>query len=248
MDVNTSKLQNKLRLMARARPEGRKNAVRFGVGAAMRGIVAGCPRDTNRLVNGFIEAGQQATLGAFVGSLLPLKQSKYRGLQETALAVQVSRYEKNVKYWAGQVAFLRNAKALDGGKRVLHRRGGDVTVAVALREAEAALRKNIKLVDRAKAEQGKLAQFSIVFGIFGGRSGRKIGTTVSSTVYGGQGEFIHTADASYVRIRNMEPHARIIEKRTGLVRKAVAALKTDGIETVKRGYVDSMRAAAGVSP
>lgn len=248
MQVDTSGMQRKLQLMARARPEGRKNAVLFGVGAAVRGIVRQCPADTNRLVNGYIEAGQQAGLGAFVGALRPLRQSKYRGLQETALAVQVTRYEKNVKYWAGQVAFLRNARALDGGKRVLHRPGGDVTVAVALREAESALRKNIKLVERARAEQGKLAEFSIVFGIFGGRSGRKIGTTVSSTVYGGQGEFIHTADASYVRIRNLEPHARVIEKRTGLVRQAVAALKVDGIDTVKRGYVEAMRNAAGVVP
>lgn len=188
------------------------------------------PRDTQRYVAGWAQAGNAAGVGPF--AVPAIGTSKYFERAVKRLEAQLRWFESRAQYWAKIVENRYVAKnRSDRWKRDAERKRD-----VRMRRAQ-----------RARDQLEKLTGTSIVIGLWssiGGKTGHKISTTVREKIYGGEGSLYPTEHGYEIKLKNAEPHASIVEKKYRIVRRARAAARTEAIQFLARHYKDRIRKAA----
>lgn len=103
-------------------------------------------------------------------------------------------------------------------------------------KAQAQLEKAEKrLADFLSNESGAVVGFNL----YGG--GRQF--SARHKIYGGRGRIVSIGDRTYVELHNLEPHATMVEKQRGVMRRAVGSLRGAGLKRAGKGYIDRQAAA-----
>lgn len=191
-------------------------------------VVLNCPKDTNRLYNGYVDAFNRAGLGPYFK--LALTESRFAKEYRDRLKRQVRWYGTLIAQAerSGRSVSRKRVYGLDTLKldtrRVVRKRW----VASEIGPSKTFTRLQHKY-QRAKEELAKFegtgqANPAIVFNAFGaGKSSRLV--TVRDKVYGGDGRQVISEGRIGLRFENLEPNATMVErtgKRAGVVLRAMA--------------------------
>lgn len=179
------------------------------------------PRNTQRYVRAWLDAGNRAGLGPFV--LPPIRPDRYAKLYRRYLLYQVSQFERIVR---DNMRQGRTDRAASTARRRLA---------------------------AAKRELSRYRPDSIVIGlqIFAGRRGGeryvRFGTrpvvTVRHKVYGGEGRSAMVGSDAVVSLKNLEPHARLVERRFSIVKRLERAARSVGAPRASRETLGRLAAA-----
>ena len=249
LTVNTSRVRA---AMARARLDA--DRIRFEAGKAVvgefvrRAVLYG-PKDTNRYVRAWAQAGRDVGVK---GPIPPLKTSNYAPWHRERLEAQVKKWEgilkaaqENNDFWLG--AARRQTKTGLRGKQKTLASKADKAEKTAEKWFNRA-REELALWHAAEAAgQAPL----IIYGNTTGRGGknagvrRKLGITVRAKVYGGEGTLENRKGRLLVVLRNKEAHVRIVEKRHRVVATQLPRAKAFGVVVARRLYVQSLQRAMG---
>jgi hypothetical protein len=180
----------------------------------MTRIIQATPRDTNRLVRGWIEAANTAGVGPFAAP--ELKDSQYLDRTKRDLARQLNRL---VRYQQMQLTSGRWQTRVDGqgtGKPTKW------------------YRKLVKDIERAKKQIETVDGTSIKVI----NKGRRVAITVRNKVYGGTGTLYFDGQRWLGRFTNKEPHASIINRThksaAGYVKQAMRDGQVQRVRNVSR--------------
>jgi len=230
-----------------AAPAARVAMIRQHARSIVHGLASLSPRDTNRYVRGWIIAGKMVGVGDV--PLPVIKESKYKREYIEAMLAQIERLEGKVQaidglIWAWYEKPGRRKAGyyhkLEDRKRVAEHR---------VSKARDVLRRYIDRTD------------SIVMGVGintrqlkGGGTrvrswwakdqGRQLSVTIRDRVYGGRGRLILAQHRAVLVLSNLEPHARIIERKRGVLAAADAGARLAGLRKLGSGYVRLVAAAA----
>lgn len=213
--------QAKLRAMVHERPRAATEVAKLIAHSVIRDVVTHAPRATNRYVRGWVQANNEASLEPMnLPTLMPNpKYDEFRRLLER----QVEQNRRSAERLRGVLDawFYSKGRRLTGYGRRL----------------EGALRRVEHRLMRSEQELAKFiaADGQAVLVFVAGRD--RILTTVREKVYGGRGRLVVDQGGAYVEAQNLEPHATIVEARTGVVAKAAAKFRAFGINRSKRVYI-----------
>lgn len=198
------------------------------------------PKDTNRLSNGWLEAGLEA--GVSDRPMRPIVPSKD---QDHYLA----KLEEQVDFWAGQVQYARarmrqyeraDASAMprrDGKPRAKRVNQPFYTKMQRLeKKAVKNLRRSGEELEKARGVEGFV--FFDADSYISRKAGRAL-STVRTKVYGGGGRRYMAGGRQVVELTNREPHGRIVEKHPFLghpVATAKEVVRASGAVMVGRAY------------
>lgn len=221
IDYDDKVLQKRLVIVVGNRRDARTKALRVLVYQTVRYVVQYAPRDTNRFVRAWQQAGNDLGVGPFV--LTPIESGRYLA-NVRRLRKQVALYDFRVQaYIKADRMYYKGVKKSGLDKGYVRAK---------------------KQLDRAEAELAKLLEAGEESGaiIIGGRRKAKSTSlsrlaTVRTTVYGGQGRWIVTPDQTLARIHNREPHASIVNRNTFVVSDAMRAVRRFGGRRVAEKYV-----------
>lgn len=241
--VDTSRLKAAVARVKGGTPQIRHDATLAAAGVFVKRVAAKAPRDTRRYVRGWILAGRAAGVTDLVAP--PIQPGQYERFYRERLVKQRDDWQRMLEIARRQVAFWQGARGrgrLSPGQRA------------ELRQAE----KDLRVAERtARRAQEELAKFnagplSTVYGvdgvdagdeasgalvIFGKRGKRRLTVTVRNKVYGGNGYVRFMGSKAVVVLINLEPHSKIVEKRTGIVAASLKAAKAVGLVVARRLYV-----------
>lgn len=199
-------------------------------------------RDTQRYMRGWTISHNDAagmTLGEVGPKVLPaVLPGKYAEKIRPRL---VGQYQK----WKAIEENLLRLKAAD------ERRGkGKEQDWPSYRRLMKTLDKIGDIVDRT-IEQIEAYDKAVVEGttgtavVIGGRRTKRPGISnvsrISFKLYGGSARVFTQAGRTFVEIKNMEPHARIIERRLGIGRSSIAKVRTIGLFRASNAYLKSLK-------
>lgn len=224
----TDLFEQKLAALDRALPRAGDLLVRDLAGEWAEWVSGLSPRDTNRFANGWALAAEAAQLGK--GTLVrPLEASssaRYWAKRLERLEVRAQRdyleARARLEYWST----LYNRRYQQTGRKGKWEAAARAKVKALGRLLE----KREKVLRRAREERAKLSESAIDGGaiIIGGKgeydpiAGMKISnlSRVITRVYGGSGAVLGVGDTSRVVLHNLEPHASIVESKTGVMKRA----------------------------
>lgn len=243
--VNVRGLVAKINAIRRDLPNAERHAVALLGRAQVDLFQAISPRDTNRYVRGWLAAGNSAGVGSW--SLPPIEESRSHVRSVARVEAQLRGYarrlqaaEKNAEYWHR----LYQRRYADTNRRDRWERNAKDRV----RRADVRAEKLRVLVERLTETLAQLRADPSAIVIGGRRTksdlavGRLI--TVRDREYGGVGAIIQSGDRTYIRLHNLEPHASIVESRSRVVGRVVAALRIAGLQRVRAGMKHRIRMAA----
>ncbi len=165
------------------------------------------PRNTNRYVRGWIQAGNMAGVTSLPEPrIVPLRETergKYIERLQLQLDVRQKRVDKLTAIFNAWYASKPNRKLGTYGRKLQRE----------LKAAENS--RDIAWKWLTKAEESE----SFLFMAASPKAKRKT-ASIREKVYGGVGSQTHREDSSQIMLRNKEPHCRILEARLGLVREA----------------------------
>lgn len=239
------KAENAVRLSA---PEATKLVAReFG-----EQVIRSAPRDTNRFVRGWAEAVNSAGLGSV--PVPPIVPSKLHDKLAPRLEQQAAYWTRIAEQKEAAAAYWRRVYE-NRYKRANRRDRWERDCAARLRKAEKYAVRARKLAVRAQEELADLNGNPSAVVIFGKkkkpglRSDEDLRTgrlhTVRTPIYGGSGATVNLNGRTYVRLRNKEPHASIVESRTRVVARALSAARGAGLKKASREVRTAIRKAAG---
>lgn len=223
------------RRMKRNGPEARARALEFGMGGAVSYLLKHSPRDTNRYVAAWAMAANEGGLGPFTAP--QIRPSRDAEKIEARLSKQYWKWHDEAEEFTQIVRRYEEQGRRDKWYR----------------DAKRKLRKYEKLRDRAGQT---LDEFYLAGGLAGsiiliaGRKAGKRGPGLSSlasirpTFYGGKGERIQAGSRTFIKLTNLEPHARLVERRSKTLKVASIRARKIGVKRVSRKYID--RAMVGV--
>lgn len=206
-------------------------------GAVARLIAERSKQDTGRYVRAWQEAHNQLP-GISPIPLTPLRPSRYYVQQESRLRQQLSKWEPILRMWEARVSSME--------KHPNHQRWLSYRKTVRTRDKVRAL------VERAREEEANIrAAASGAAIVIGGKKtksplAKSSLTRVITRFYGGRARIVKLGGAHLAEVANLEPHARIVAQRTGLVRASIAAVRRLETERVTRKYLARIRSTAGV--
>jgi len=203
-------------------------------------------KDTNRLSNGWIEAGRKA--GVSDRAMRPIVKSKNQDKY-------IKKLEDQVDYWAKRLEFARFVQKSYEEKdaAALPRKDGKPR---ARRVKQPYYQKMKKLERRAakrvvrageELEKAKGADGFIFFDAdsYIQRKANRSLSTVRDKVYGGDGRTEVIGGRLVIELTNKEPHGRIVEKHPYLghpVATAKEVVRRFGIKRVAKKYRDELKA------
>lgn len=246
--INSAVLDRKIAATARAMAGARDGSIEAMGELAVDTLVAVSPRDTNRYVNSWIDAGRKA--GVSTTTPLPIVPSANQRGYLDALARQVDRLghliDRDARWMRlADTADMRATPRKDGKARA---RRAD---APWYRRAAARVRSNEKRLLRARMQLADaLGADSFLFfdaDAVAERGNARLLSTVRTRVYGGEGETALTPAGKIVRLGTLEPHARIVEKHPGMghpVATTRALLRANGAAVGMAAYRRLLRAAS----
>lgn len=260
----------KLRAAVRNCKLARRQGVNHIARAMVTALAQRSPRDTNRYVRGWIQAGQVAGI-AGIPVVPPLRESRYHA----AALDRLERWTETLGSRLRELVEKRDHLYPDGrprrGGRGYDRLTDRIKTAndrlLAAREDLEALRGDPYAVvfGAGKAvSNGRLVRVDspnlrtrdgrpkrIRLWVRGDKVERFIGhgkVSIRTKVYGGWGLVRHLSGRSIVSLHNLEPHAAIVEARSGVVRQVRAALGLSTLSRQQRAYFQAaLRAAVGGS-
>lgn len=227
IDIDDSTFRKRKALVMNNRLKAREQALRVLSERFITYIVNNAPKDTNRFVRAYQQAGNDLGLGPYVvAPVLPGRfQANVRRLQNQVFKWDyiVSRYEREGR------TMYKGVKKNGPDKGYVK--------AKALR-------------DRAVEELNKLLEAgegsgAIVMGGSKKAKGVKRLATVRTQVYGGEGRWLVGPNTTAARIHNKEPHASIVDRNTRVVSNGMRAVRRFGGQRVSEKY---LREAAKGTP
>lgn len=194
------------------------------------------PRDTNRSLAGWLKAANQAELGPF--SIPMIRSSRFADQWAARLELQHERARERLEFWDRIVVNRYEIPFASGARQ---NRG---KTARWYRDAKRHRDRARKLLDAANRELARFARIEGAGGgavvIFGNSLKRKLDLTVRHKVYGGRGRRIETPTSSYAELVNMEPHVRIVERRSRVVAAGAAQLRAFGIKRAGARFMQEL--------
>jgi hypothetical protein len=239
-NVNTLGLQKRLAGLNATAPEAGEVAVKLMAEEFVSHALSISPRDTNRYVRGWVEAGNKSGVGSW--PLPPLIDSKFADKLAVRLELQLAKNEGRqrqeqaaVKYWAD----LHEKRYLSQGRTDKWER----SLLKKKRESEARLEKVTALVERAREQLKKYHAGAIV--IWGKKTKREFSlgqlATVRESTYGGDGQVIKNGFQTLVLLHNLEAHASIVEKRWRVVARSGARMRAVGFKKASKAMVQAIQ-------
>lgn len=213
MKVNAAGMRQRNANMERQRQESRVAGLQALVRPALSRAVMAAPRDTNRYVRAWIQAGNQA--GVLEMAVPPVRESRFVEQNEERLKAQELRYRRQLDRAKGRWIRWQNIviRRYEAVGRTRGRWYQDAKNK--LRKAEQDYQQALKVWTRASEELDKLQSHrgqAIV--IFGNSKKRSLTITVRPKVYGGTGRVYSSPDRAVMVLHNREPHASIVESRS----------------------------------
>lgn len=206
-------------------PDARKAALRALVTEAFDPVIREAPRDTNRYVRGWIMACRD--LGATRAPVPQVQPSRYRAEIMAILEDQAASIAR---------AIARKRAVLDRWYTAKGRpvtRGYGAKLRREIERLEKRLRRAVEELSKAQGQPAALL-FDAV------RGGRKL-STVREKIYGGSGVYLEAGGKLFARLHNKEPHARLVERRTQLLKRAQTRARTRGLKRASKSYLASLQ-------
>lgn len=240
--VNSSGWKRKEARLRGARLNARIDATRTIGAKVARTIVNTGPRDTLRFTRSYAMAHND--LSPTVRITIPsVRESKYAKQNLARIRKQASRAEEQVERWTRNVESYRRRRQLSNPSG---------------RAAQKYLRQWTKQLEQAQAQLESIdaapdeAGAAIVIGgrkrkrnAAAGAGGPKSSISrVSVKVHGGSGKIIEAGGRLFAEIRSREPHARLVNRRTRVVSRAVQTIRVVGARGAAPAYLDRLRKAA----
>lgn len=141
-----------------------------------------------------------------------------------------SVFDKMLKHLTESVEFYRF---------VYHTRFADRKVTDRLRVKWAAKLEKAeqRLRDFLSTQDGAV----VVFNLYGG--GRA--PNFRHKIYGGTGRIVSIGDRTYAELHNLEAHTTVVERRFGMLRRAMSRVRGTGFQRAGKGYVAKLKAMSG---
>lgn len=241
--VDTSVLDAKLAKLRANRIDARRESTAVLANEVIRFIVDKAPRDTNRYVRGWQQAQNDISRGGTTVAPVPLsviKPGRYA-------AGILTRIRKQSSYWTAvriklqhRVDDLRRAGVKDNGPRM--------TRALATLEKVKAIEERAKESLRFMQENPDTATHAILIGGKRTQNPYAFGrlARVDAKFHGGFARFYSVGNQTYIEVKNLEPHANIVESRTQLMRTALGAVKAYGFRSIRGAYIKQLTSNVAV--
>lgn len=230
MPVSAVNLKSKHRAMARASPKARQRAAVGLVQDLVTSLQQIAPQDTRRYIRAWTLAGNM------IGAKNPMPVLK----RSSRHAEYIRRLEAQWFAAKRRVETLTNLRDrwYKDRKRTGYYRKLNTQINAAQRRVEKA---EIELTKAGMNE-------SFIF--IGGRRGKRgVGLAgVREKIYGGRGRLVHGQFTTLIRLHNLEPHARIVERRSKALAKSERVAALLGLRKAKKSYINAVVAAAKAAP
>lgn len=240
--VRTERLKRKFAALNRVAGLARTEAAGNVAGVFVEVVVELTPNDTNRLDNGWIEAGNDA--GVTSKPLLPFNKSSRHQEYLDRLEKEIKKTEASLSRFKGWMRRYEAEDLTNPVKKNGRRRKR--------RTSQPYYRKMKRLVAKFEKRLVKLneAYESLASGgsplVFLSGSRRRKYTTIRDTWYGGSGEVMRDGDRDLVLLTNHEPHGRFVERNWRLghpVATAIKLTKPLGMRKISNRYLKHIRDA-----
>lgn len=241
--VDTRVMDAKLAKLRSNRLDARREGTAVAANEVIRFVVTRAPKDTNRYVRGWQKAQNDIARGSSTVAPIPLdviKPSRYAAQIRTRIAKQAS-------YWTGvRVRLEQQLSAVDkaGFKRESPRGVRALKRLEKVRVIEERAREMLRWMN----ENPDGATHAILIGGKRRLNPYTLGrlARIDAKFHGGYARFAHTATATFVEVKNLEPHANIVEARTRLMRSALGASRSIGLQQVRGVYIKQLTQHVGV--
>jgi hypothetical protein len=218
MTLNTASFRSKVRSMASASPQARKDAVKIMADEVVREVLRKAPRDTCRFVRGWAQA-----LNASGAGTVPVPALKRSPFHDDRLRI----LQKQLRFWDYVV------------QRDTHNKRNDKWTRRALQKRDRAR----EMIERF-AEGGETP---ILINLFGSAKFEGGLATVRHKLYGGTGRIIDLGGHAVVVLTNLEAHATLVEHNHKTFANATARFKSVGLRRVAERYVKRVAAGQGLA-
>lgn len=231
--VDTSQLLSKLERARVATPLAARGALEVMVQDVAMKVMRTAPRDTQRYIRAWGMAF--ADVGVKGLPLVNLRKSRQYGKQLLMLVKQAELWKSRAAAKRGRLRAWYVEK-----NRPLDRYGQRLEKQV------------LKLEEIARRAREEVQRFTgsrepvIVIGRSEGSWGKRALATTRVKVYGGDGLWIVTDERVMVRLRNKEPHARIVESKTKVMWSAMTAARTLGARNARDHFARAVAGASGM--
>lgn len=240
--VDTTRFYAKVRALESAGRSADLAAAETLLGYFAETVIERTPRDTNRAVNGWIQAGRAA--GVVHTAMLPYNQSSRRGQYLEQLETEIEQGESFVGYLN---SLIDRADRADRAKAGLRRRDGKPYAkrsrTASYKETKRRLRRAERRLARSREEYAKAVGSEGILFFDAGRS-RRAYSTVRTAFYGGTGRVEADANGARGELVNREPHVRLIERNANLghpYATALAMTRSVGFELAGTRYLEVSR-------
>jgi hypothetical protein len=212
--VDTSRFHQKLMGLERAGRAADEAALVVLGDFFVDKVVELTPKDTNRAVNGWIQAGREA--GVTHRAMLPYNAASRRQQWIDELGAEAAAFERSVTY---RQSLKDRADAQDMANAGRRKKNGK---AYAKRARTRSYKENVRKLRLAERRLGRVreeiakATGSENFIFFSSRFSKRNFSTVRTQIYGGTGRMEVGPNGGFVELTNREPHVRVIEKNARL--------------------------------
>lgn len=201
----------------------------------IRIVVSRSPQDTRRYVSAWIEAGNAAGVSNF--SYLPLRRSKHadtlllrleRQLIELLRKVEIA--DKAAKFWEDTYTrrYGRTARKDRWERDCARKRDKALKRAAKLQVVVEFASEQIR-----KFKDGQAGEL-VIWGKSDAKdTAKRRYASVRDKVYGGRGTWKRAGHRTFLELKNLEPHASIVESRVGVVREALRSVEGLGLRRVE---------------
>lgn len=237
--LKTTIMRRRLRAELAATRGGRRAGIRVLGSTIIDNLRSLSPVDTRRYLRGWIQAGVEAGVTSVPAP--SLRPSRYHAQSVDAMERYIERLEETRDILQEQIdRWYPNGPPKKGN-------GTYQNLILRLGTAE---RRVVKA--RIELEELERDPYAVVFGAgrIIDRKGTRLGigrVSFRTKVYGGTGRIIDGPGASVLYLRNMEPHARILEWKRGVMKTATAAARSAGVIPIRAAYIKTLRQASRVS-
>lgn len=241
--VDTRVMDAKLARLRANRLDARREGTAVLANEVIRFVITRSPRDTNRYARGWQKAQNDISRGSQTVAPVPLdviKPSRYAAGIRTRITKQAS-------YWTGvRVKLEHDLQRVEraGFKRESPKGVRALKRLEKVKEIESRAREMLRWIN----ENPDSATHAILIGgkrrlnpYTFGRLAR-----IDAKFHGGFARFAHTGSGTFVEVKNLEPHANIVEARTRLLRTALGAARGVGLRQVRGAYVKQLTQHVGV--
>ncbi|MEM9065079.1 MAG: hypothetical protein AAGB51_06265 [Planctomycetota bacterium] len=222
--------------------EARDAALLEAVGMLILEVDKQWPKDTNRSMNGFIEAAND--VGVDVLRPREIEKSGYLDRIIRRLREAADEAERRAKKIDDLLTKWFDSRGLRGNpwpKKMDRRR----------RRLERAAKRMREEAEKAEASPSGAVILRDDAGVLGGRFGYgrrgRLTSTVITKVYGGYGVKLVRDNVSVIELHNQEPHATFIERRLRILFTATGVVgRATHVRRVKRRFAQELGATIAV--